>query len=256
MDQNESIASQNTPASEPGTTLPVAIVIAGVLIAGSILYTNRDAPTSVAAVKQAQENPTYGTEKIITSSVAPITSADHIRGNASAPVKIIEFSDLECPFCQQFHVTMNQVMDIYGKTGQVAWIYRSFPLDIHPKGTLEAHAAECAAEIGGNDIFWKFIDKIFAVTPANNGLDLSILPTIAKNLGLDVTKWQECQTSNRYGVRIQANISDGLSAGVQGTPYSIVVAPNGTTYPINGARNLTYVQSIINTALKQTAPNK
>ncbi len=78
---------------------------------------------------------------------------DHIRGNPDAPVTLVEYSDFECPFCKRFHPTVKRIVDEYG--GRVRWVYRHFPLDeIHPvKARREAAAAECAAELGGNDAF-------------------------------------------------------------------------------------------------------
>ena len=69
-----------------------------------------------------------------TSAVRPVNGEDHILGNPDAPVKLIEFSDFECPFCKRFHPTMKRLMDEYGEDGRVAWVYRHFPLDaIHSK---------------------------------------------------------------------------------------------------------------------------
>lgn len=103
--------------------------------------------------------------------MSPVTKADHILGSIDAPVKIVEYSDLECPFCKQFHNTMQKIMSEYG-TEKVAWVFRQFPLSqLHSKAPKEAEASECVAELGGNDAFWKFIDKINEVTPSNNKLD-------------------------------------------------------------------------------------
>jgi len=108
--------------------------------------------------------------------VAPITGQDHIRGNIKAPVKIIEYSDTECPFCQRFHNTMLQITDEYVKNGQVAWIYRAFPLDeLHSRARKEAEALECANKIGGVAKFWEYLDKIEEVSPLNNQLDPALL---------------------------------------------------------------------------------
>src|SRR3546814_2871400 len=66
-------------------------------------------------------------------------------GSPDASVKVIEFSDFECPFCKGFHRTMGQVMEEYGQDGKVAWVYRHFPIDsIHSKARKEAQASECA----------------------------------------------------------------------------------------------------------------
>lgn len=114
-----------------------------------------------------------------------LRSDDHVLGNPNADVLIIEYSDTECPFCKQFHETMHQVMDQYGKDGKVAWVYRHSPIDqLHPKARKEAEALECANEQGGNDAFWKYADKLFEITPSNNGLDAAQLPVIAAMIGL------------------------------------------------------------------------
>jgi protein-disulfide isomerase len=105
--------------------------------------------------------------------MVPVTAADHIRGDISAPVKIVEYSDLECPFCKRFHTTLQEIMkSSYGTENKVAWVFREFPLaQLHPKAVKEAEAAECVAELGGNEAYWKFIDKVEEVTPGNNKLD-------------------------------------------------------------------------------------
>lgn len=108
------------------------------------------------------------------SNVRKVDDSDHLRGDPKASVKVVEFSDLECPFCKRFHLTMQQLME--GYSGKVAWVYRHFPLDsLHPKARKEAEASECAAELGGNDGFWAYIDKLFEITPSNNGLDPNLL---------------------------------------------------------------------------------
>ena len=98
-------------------------------------------------------------------------------------MKVVEFSDLECPFCKRFHATMQQTVAAYG--GQVAWVYRHFPIDqLHSKAPKEAEATECAAELGGNDKFWAYTNRLMEVTPANNGLILPNLPRLQYSSGL------------------------------------------------------------------------
>lgn len=93
--------------------------------------------------------------------ISPVSAADHIRGDINAPVKIIQYSDIDCPFCKRFHGTMQEVMDSYGKDGKVAWVMRHFPLtQLHPDAFNKAEASECVAELGGNDKFWKFVDTL------------------------------------------------------------------------------------------------
>lgn len=98
------------------------------------------------------------------------TGKEIVRGNPNAKITIIEYSDLECPFCKRFHATMEQVLATYGNDIRV--VFRHFPLDsLHKKARTEANAVECAGEQGK---FWEFIDGIFAVTPSNDGLDITL----------------------------------------------------------------------------------
>lgn len=182
-------------------------------------------------------------------TVGAITSDDHIRGDLeTAKVVLVEYSDLECPYCKQFHTTLQQVYDDYG--GDVAWVYRQFPLEsLHPKAPREAEAAECAGDLGGNDGFWAFIDKVYEVTPSNNGLLDTQLPEIAVEIGLDETAFTDCLDSGKYTDTVNAQYQDAVNAGGNGTPYSVVVAKDGTTVPINGAQPITSVKSTIDSLL-------
>ncbi|MCC7482143.1 MAG: thioredoxin domain-containing protein [Hyphomicrobiales bacterium] len=188
------------------------------------------------------------------SSVKPVNSEDHIRGDVNASVKIVEFSDFECPFCKQFHKTMQQLMDKYGKSGKVAWIYRHFPIDeLHPKARKEAQAAECAFELGGNSAFWAYADKVFDVTPSNNRLDLALLPQIAQDIGLDRAKFETCLEGDvrggKYATHIESNVQDATASGGTGTPYSLVIGPKGEVTPINGAQIYRVVKEVIDTEI-------
>ena len=231
--------------------IPLAILITGGLIAGAVFFGGRGGnPSNVASntgSAQVAPQPTGST-----NSVNPITSEDHIRGNPDAPVKIVEYSDFECPFCKRFHGTLNQVMDEYGKDGQVAWVYRHFPLDqLHPvKARLEAVTSECVAEIGGNDAFWAYMDKIFEITPSNNRLELDQLPQIAEDVGLDRVKFQKCLDSGKYADHIADDLQDGTNSGARGTPYSVLIGPDGEKAVISGAQPYSSVKQIIDLVLK------
>jgi len=195
-------------------SIPGAIVIAGLFIAGGIYM-------SKPSVAPAVSKNTVAAADISLKAISP---TEHILGNPNAPVIIVEFSDTECPFCKMFHTTMHTIMDTYGKDGKVAWVYRQFPLDsIHPKTRKEAEATECANELGGNTIFWKYIDEVFNVTTSNNTLDPEQLPIIAKDVGLDVTKFNTCLSSGKYAATVEAQFEDGQIAGSQGTPYNVMV---------------------------------
>ena len=92
-------------------------------------------------------------------SVSPLSETDHIRGNKDAEFILFEYSDLDCPFCKQFHTTMKEIVSKY--PNDLAWVYRHMPIDnLHPTARGKAEASECVASISGNDTFWKYIDEL------------------------------------------------------------------------------------------------
>ncbi len=128
------------------------------------------------SVKQTIESALKGEPGTKDITLDPVTEKDHIYGNPAADLLLVEYSDLECPFCKRFHETMTQVMKEYGDTGKVAWVYRHFPLDsIHSKARHEAEATECAGELGGKDKFFEYLNKLMEITPSNNQLDPNLL---------------------------------------------------------------------------------
>ncbi len=183
--------------------------------------------------------------------VPTVTSQDHIRGSANASVKLIEYSDLECPFCKSFHPTMQQVIQQYGNN--VAWVYRHFPLTFHQNAQKEAEAAECVSEQGGSDKFWQFVDTVFTRTISNGtGFALDKLGPLAAELGLDQSKFQQCLDSGKYTKLVQDEAAGGATAGVQGTPTTFVVAKDGTAQALPGALPIDQVKSAIDAALKKS----
>ena len=102
-----------------------------------------------------------------TGEVPPIDATDHVQGDPTkAQVTLIEYSDFECPFCARFHPTLKKIVS--ESNGNIAWVYRSFPLtQIHQYAMERAIASECVATIKGNDAFWQYADLLFnLVAPA------------------------------------------------------------------------------------------
>lgn len=94
-------------------------------------------------------------------ALMPIDAEDHVRGSTNAQITVIEYSDLQCPFCQAHHATLQALEKEYGD--QFAWVYRHLPLvSIHDTAQIRSEAAECVAKAKGNDAFWKFVDANFA----------------------------------------------------------------------------------------------
>lgn len=181
--------------------------------------------------------------------VAEVSQKDHIKGNRDAKVKIIEYSDFECPFCKSFHPTMQQILKDYGDN--VAWVLRHYPLSFHANAQKEAEAAECVGELGGDENFWAFTDKIFERTTSNGtGFALTKLGPLALEVGVDQVQFQQCLDSGKYAQFVKDSISEGQSAGVSGTPTSFVVF-DGTNKLIAGALPIEQVKQAIDAALSK-----
>jgi protein-disulfide isomerase len=185
-------------------------------------------------------------------------------GNPNAKIKIVEYSDASCPFCKIFHATMLQVMTEYGKTGNVAWVYRHFPLDqadengniLHKNAGTEAQAMECAADLGGNDKFWAYANRLYSITPSvtnatPEGLNPAQLPEIAVYAGLDKTEFKTCLSSGKNKAEVDADYLEGINAGVSGTPYSVIITANGKQIPVNGAQSYATLKNALDGLLGQ-----
>lgn len=186
----------------------------------------------------------------ITGIVEPVSARDHVRGPRAAPVKLIEFADTECPLCKRLHPTLQRLVQDY--RGQVAWVFRHLPVvEIHPQAPKEAEATECAAELGGETKFWAYLDRLYEITPSNNRLDPAELARIAQHVGLARAPFEQCLASGRHAARVAADVVDGFAAGAPGTPYTVVVAPNGKNFAVVGNQPYDTLRLVIDIALQQ-----
>jgi len=229
------------PNQQNTFTIPLAIIVAGGLVAAAIYFgVGSSNPTPIANNTDTQA---------VDINLVSVTEKDHIIGDKNAELVIVEYSDTECPFCKTFHKTMKEVVQNYD--GKVAWVYRHFPIaQLHSKASKEAEATECAAELGGNQVFWKYLDKIFETTNSNNSLDPNELPKIATAIGLDGNAFNACLSSSRYAELVKKSVEEAIKAGALGTPYSVIVTRDGQKILINGAEPLTMVKAKIDGLLK------
>jgi protein-disulfide isomerase len=228
--------------------IPVAIVLSAAIIAGAIVYTGlgRAPVAGVPVVKNPAEQQTPEV------NVAPVTGEDHILGNPNAPIMIVEYSDFDCPFCKNFHETMQKVMEEYGKDGKVAWVYRNFPLEqLHPNAPKIAEASECVASLGGNDAFWKFADLVFGEREINAQTNVTRLPEFAEKAGVSKAKFNECYNAGTFTTAIADDINAAIAAGARGTPYSMLIVGDQQGV-INGAQPYANVKQMIDNVLAQT----
>jgi protein-disulfide isomerase len=149
-----------------------------------------------------------------------------VRGDASAPVTIVEFSDFHCPYCRKVQPVLDELRAKYG--AKVKLVYRDFPLDnLHPQARAAAEASHCAIEQGK---FWEFHDRVFKNAPDSSQATLS---RFAKEVGMDVTAFEACSSSGKYKTSVQESAQEGAKLGITGTP----------TFFING-RMLTGAQPL------------
>lgn len=227
--------------------IPAAIVIAAALIAGAI-FLNDGSPS-----KAAKGNlPANGAGQEQKETVfRPVDDTDHIKGNPNAPILLVEYSDYDCPFCKNFHDTMNQIMREYGESGKVAWVYRHLPLEaLHPNASKIAEAAECVAKLGGNEAFWKFTDRVFNEKTVRDLTVMSRITEYATDAGADKAKFEDCYAKGEMESKIAASIVEAGAAGARGTPHTFVIVGDDKTV-INGAQPYPVVKDIIDNILAQ-----
>lgn len=192
----------------------------------------------IAQQKAAQANP-------LANLRAVDARRDHIRGNLEAPVTLIEYSDFECPFCKKFHPTVVQLME--NNPDKLRWVYRHYPLDFHnPGAQQQAEAAECIAELSGNDAFWQYTDLLYQRTRGGgNGFALANLRPLAEEIGVDGDAFGACMASGRMSARVDEDHSNGVAIGVSGTPAGIFINRQGEMRFVVGAQPLEEVQALL-----------
>ncbi len=201
-----------------------------------------DVKPTVAA--QPERPPTGKLSAEQAKKVVAVSDKDHIQGSKDAEVFLIEYSDYECPFCSRFHATAQQVVDEYA--GQVAWVYRHFPLDqMHKNARSAAEAAECIAEIKGESAWWSFTNALY-----EDQTKVGDFIAVASGIGVDSTALQTCLDGEKYAEKVDDQHKGGLAAGVTGTPGNIVVNKKGEAWLIPGALPFEQLKTTIDEALQ------
>lgn len=245
------------PSHSPRSSIaiPLAIVFGFALIAIAIFFTSGNSTVSNQPNNADETTRSVGT---LSSTPRPVTEDDYIRGNPNAPIVMIEYSDYDCPFCKRFHTTMNQIMDEYGVTGKVAWVYRQFPLaQLHPNAPRLSEAALCVGEIGGNDAFWDFTDRIFSERELTEATNVTLIPDYVELAGVDISAYQSCMDGTEMEEVVTASVQDAINIGAEGTPYTVVTVGDQQAV-INGAMSYDVVKSIVDNLVGQlegTVPN-
>lgn len=236
------------PNNNSSIAIPIAIVVGFALIAMAIFLSgSRTTPT----IGQPTPNqPVAERQEVV--DIRPVDSTDYIRGNPNAPIMIVEYSDYDCPFCKNFHETMKRVMDEFGVNGQVAWVYRQYPIvQLHPNAPRISEAALCVGELAGTDGFWTFSDLVFSEREINAPTNMLRLNEFAVTAGANSAEFDTCLNSGRYKSIVDATLTEGSVAGIEGTPHSVVIAGNQKA-AIGGAQPYEIVRGIVGTLVGQT----
>jgi protein-disulfide isomerase len=232
--------------------IPAAIIIGFGLIALAIYFSGAHNPLAARTTGPEATSTDTTTTNGDLMKINPITADDHVRGNPNAPIVFVEYSDYDCPFCKQFHETMKQIMEEYGASGKVAWVYRQFPLQqLHPSAPRLAEASECVAKLGGNTAFWNFSDLVFESRGVNEQTDMSRLSEFATTAGVDADAFNTCLESGEVRAQVEEDFNNAIAIGGQGTPHTIVLVGDQQGV-INGAQPYATVKQIVENLLAQS----
>jgi protein-disulfide isomerase len=224
--------------------LPASILIAALMISGSIFYLVKSGTVQPKTPAVADQG--AGAPNAANGDVSKIGERDAILGDPNASVTVVEYADFQCPYCERFFSDAGtKIREQYVKTGKVKMIYRDFSF-LGPESTASAEAAECAKDQGK---FWAYHDAIYNTEAVdakeNNGnLNRSLFLGLAKNLKLDTDAFTSCMDSNKYTSVVTKSTTDAQALGVSSTPTIFV---NGQK--ILGAQPFSVFQAAIDQAL-------
>lgn len=146
----------------------------------------------------------------------PVNSA-YMLGREDAPVTLVEFTDYECPFCQDFHMTtFERLKQTYIETGTLRFISRDLPLEFHQHASTAAQAARCAGEQGH---YWEA--RHLLIVNART-LSPELFTTIARDLHLDTDRFQACLQSEKQKEGVEADMNTARAAAITGTPTFVL----------------------------------
>ncbi len=190
-----------------------SIIIAAIIISFSVVYSgNIIAGNDLNIINTGNTQPQAQPQQPSAGDDAKISADDDaVKGNANAPVTIIEFSEFQCPFCGRFaRDTLPSIIKDYVDTGKVKFVYRDFV--VHSSSQKAQEAAECA---GDQNKYWEYHDIVYQ----NQGaLDDESLKKYATDIGLNIATFNSCFDSRKHKAEVEKDTAAGRSAGVSGTP--------------------------------------
>lgn len=197
----------------------------------------KDGKTLAEISQLMDKSPKAHRPKLLEDPVKLDVAGAPVKGPEDARITLVEFSDFECPYCSAAVTQVDRIMAAYPK--DIKLIYKQFPLDTHPHALMAAEASLAAKDQGK---FWEMYEILF-----KNFRHLSHdnILVFAKEIGLDMDKFQADMASGKYKAIIEKDMKDGDAAGVYGTPAFYI---NGKQY--NGEVNLVSLKPILQAELK------
>jgi protein-disulfide isomerase len=241
---------------EPKLSIPMAIIFAGVLIAGAVYFSS----TKLKDTTQINNN------EIKVSDITPIGEKDMKLGNPDAKVILVMYADFQCPFCGAIVGTnealikslkerspdwqpfLPEIVNNYVKKGEVLLVYRDWAF----LGTESIRAAEAARCAGDQNKFWEYHDYLYSHQDGENqgNFSDSNLKSFAKILNLNTSDFNKCLDENKHSQVVLDSRVEGEKAGVSGTPKGFILKNGKTVGVIEGAEPLSSVKQKIDAILK------
>ena len=182
--------------------------------------------------------------------IQDVSASDHVLGSPDAPVKVVEYSDIDCPFCKIFEETMKKVQADYG-SDKVAWVFRHLPLvSNHKDAEHHAEAAECVASQKGSQAFFDFISAIHVMAPEDQKFDPANYGKLLPAIGVDEAKFNDCRAKGTFAQRVADESNEAQEAGATGTPFIVIIPPQGAPRAaFTGALSYEQMKQIVDAGL-------
>lgn len=225
------------------------------MLTNKILVLQNTLKTAIAEGTQAQAANNAGANNNAPQYPTPPPKVDvaighlPVLGDENAKVTVVEFSDLQCPYCKQFKDnTYPEIYDKYIKTNKIKFAYRHYPLKtIHPNSQKASEATECANE---QNKFWDYEEMLFknqsSWSPLAAADAINTFTDYAGQLGLDTAQFRNCLETDKYQKNVDEDSNDGNKASVDGTPGFFI---NG--WRLTGAQPFSEFERLIEQELKK-----
>ena len=169
-------------------------------------------------------------------------------GSLAAPIYLVEYSDLECPYCKLFHQTVKQLQAQY--PGKILHVFRNFPLASHQNANLESETALCVGRTAGSGAYYSFIDLVFSSTLSNGkSFTTDQLNSLVSKSGANLDQVASCLTAQSQRSQLSQEMADAKAVGISGTPSFVIKNQTGSWKLYKGAQTFDSLKLIIDSLL-------